>query len=63
MANRIINLLNKNGITSDPDTIETIISGNGTKADGTIDDILQTIICYCEITDEVETIINELAII
>ena len=63
MANRIYNLLTLNGIKSDASTIESILSGKGTKADGTIEDILDTIINYCEITDDTADIINELALI
>lgn len=43
MANRIYKALQANGIDTTLETIETIINGNGTKADGDIYDIIETL--------------------
>lgn len=43
MANRIYKALKANGIDTTLETIETIINGNGTKADGDIYDIIETL--------------------
>lgn len=43
MANRIYKALKANGINTTLETIETIINGNGTKADGDIYDIIETL--------------------
>lgn len=43
MANRIYKALQANEIDTTLETIETIINGNGTKADGDIYDIIETL--------------------
>lgn len=43
MANRIYKALKANGIDTTLETIETILNGNGTKADGDIYDIIETL--------------------
>lgn len=43
MARRIYKALKANGIDTTLETIETIINGNGTKADGDIYDIIETL--------------------
>ena len=43
MASRIYKALKANGIDTTLETIETIINGNGTKADGDIYDIIETL--------------------
>lgn len=43
MAKRIYKALQANGINTTLETIETIINGNGTKADGDIYDIIETL--------------------
>lgn len=43
MARRIYKVLKANGIDTTLETIETIINGNGTKADGDIYDIIETL--------------------
>ena len=43
MAKRIYKALKANGIDTTLETIETIINGNGTKADGDICDIIETL--------------------
>lgn len=43
MARRIYKALKANGVDTTLETIETIINGNGTKADGDIYDIIETL--------------------
>lgn len=43
MSKRVFDALTAHGISTTLETIETIINGNGTKADGDICDIIETL--------------------
>lgn len=57
MIERILKTLEENGISTNRETIETILNGNGTKADGTIEDLKETLRNY---TNESEDFINSI---
>lgn len=52
MINRIIEALNESGITADIEALETILNGNGTPADGTREDLIETLRNYTNASEE-----------
>ena len=60
LINSIYRIEKANGLDINKEDIETILNGTGTKADGTIYDIIETLRDYCEPTRTVKTLISTL---
>ena len=57
---RLEKVFAENNIIVSMDNVKTIIEGSGTKADGTIYDIIETLNYNCNRTSEVEELVNVL---
>lgn len=57
---RLEKVFTDNGIIVNMDNVKTIVEGNGTKADGSIYDIIETLTDYCEATAETKALVDTL---